>query len=482
MHARSLAIWTFAVTSVALIMVSLDNLVVSTALNVIRVELGATIEELEWTVNAYTLTFAVFLLTGAALGDRFGRRRMFVAGVAIFTAASAIAAMSTSVEMLLAGRMLQGVGAAIVMPLTLTLLSAAVPTERRGVALGAWGAVGGVAIAVGPLVGGAIVEGVAWNWIFWVNVPIGLALIPLARFGLQESFGPDRRLDLPGLGLASAGLFGIVWALVNGNGEGWTSPLILGALTLGTALLAAFVLWERRAVAPMLPPRFFRSRRFTFANLSAMFMSFGMFGSIFLLVQFLQFALRYSPLEAGLAILPWTLAPMFVAPVAGALSDRIGGGILMGAGLSLQAVGLAWLGLISSTTVEYAAMVAPFIVSGVGMGLFFAPMANVLLSSVRRDQEGKASGASGAIRELGGVFGVAVLAAIFAREGSYQSPQAFLDGMVPAVLVGALVVALGAAIAFAIPRREHSRTDALVPRPAISGEGEPAPVYATIDD
>jgi EmrB/QacA subfamily drug resistance transporter len=486
MEGRSLAIWTFAVTSVALVMVMLDNLVVSTALNVIRQELGATIEQLEWTVNAYTLTFAVFLLTGAALGDRFGRKRMFVIGVAVFTAASAFAAMSTSVEMLLVGRMAQGVGAAIVTPLTLTLLSAAVPADRRGVALGAWGAVGGVAIAIGPLVGGAIVEGVAWNWIFWVNVPIGIALIPLALFGLRESHGPERRLDIPGLALASAGLFGVVWALVNGNGEGWTSPLIVGALAAGAALLAAFVWWERRTDAPMLPPRFFASRSFSFANASAMLMSFGMFGAIFLLVQYLQFALAYSPLEAGLAILPWTLAPMFVAPVAGALSDRIGGGLLMGTGLTLQAIGLLWLGLISTTSVAYGSMVVPFIISGIGMGLFFAPMANVILSSVRADEEGKASGASSAIRELGGVFGVAVLAAIFARQGSYAGPQAFVDGMVPAVLVGAVFVALGAVLAFAIPREERARVEdpaetAPEALPALP-DARPAPVYVTTED
>ena len=487
MQGRSLAIWTFAVTSVALIMVMLDNLVVSTALNVIREELGATIEQLEWTVNAYTLTFAVFLLTGAALGDRFGRRRMFILGVSIFTAASAFAASSTSVEMLLIGRMAQGIGAAIVTPLTLTLLSAAVPAERRGVALGAWGAVGGLAIAIGPLVGGAIVEGVAWNWIFWVNVPIGIALIPLAWFGLRESHGPAGRLDLPGVGLASVGLFGVVWALINGNSEGWTSPIVLGALAAGAALLAAFLLWERRAPAPMLPPHFFSSRAFSLANLSAMLMSFGMFGAIFLLVQFLQFARLYSPLEAGLAILPWTLAPMFVAPIAGALSDRIGGGLLMGAGLTLQAIGLAWLGLVSSTTVEYGAMVVPFIISGIGMGLFFAPMANVILSAVRKQEEGQASGASNAIRELGGVFGVAVLAAVFSRQGSYASPQAFVDGMVPAVLIGAAFVAVGAVAAFAIPRARHATADDAVGPETIGleatpGRGMPAAVYVRIDD
>ena len=485
MQGRSLAIATFAVTSVALVMVMLDNLVVSTALNVIRQELGATIEQLEWTVNAYTLTFAVFLLTGAALGDRFGRRRMFIIGVAIFTSASAFAAMSNSVEMLLAGRMAQGIGAAIVTPLTLTLLSAAVPAERRGVALGAWGAVGGLAVAIGPLVGGAIVEGVAWNWIFWVNVPIGIALIPFAWFGLKESRGPANKFDLPGVALASAGLFGVVWALINGNSLGWTSPVVLAAFAAGAIALVSFLLWERRTATPMLPPRFFASRSFSLANLSAMLMSFGMFGAIFLLVQFLQFARLYSPLEAGLAILPWTLAPMFVAPIAGALSDRIGGGLLMGAGLTLQALGLAWIGLVAGTTVEYTALVVPFIISGIGMGLFFAPMANVTLSAVKPQEEGQASGASNAIRELGGVFGVAVLAAMFARQGSYASPQAFVDGMVPAVLIGSVVVAFGAVAAFAIPRAVRKASDDREVAGAgafMSFEGEPAPVYVTIDD
>jgi EmrB/QacA subfamily drug resistance transporter len=483
MRGRSPALWTFAVTSVALVMVMLDNLVVSTALNVIRQELGATLEQLEWTVNAYTLTFAVFLITGAALGDRFGRRRMFVVGIAIFTAFSALAAMSTSVEMLLVGRMGQGIGAAIVTPLTLTLLSAAVPPERRGMALGGWGAVGGLAIAIGPLVGGAIVEGVAWNWIFWINVPIGIALVPVAWFALRESHGQADRLDIRGVILASAGLFGVVWGLVNGNSEGWTSPSILAAFAVGIAFLAAFLWWEQRAPAPMLPTRFFASRTFSFANLAGLLMSFGMFGAIFLLAQFLQFVRAYSPIEAGAAILPWTLAPMFVAPVAGALSDRVSGGLVMGVGLTLQAIGLAWLGLVSTTTVEYTQLIVPFIVSGIGMGLFFAPMANVALSAVRPHEEGQASGATNAIRELGGVFGVAVLAAVFARQGSYASPQAFVDGMVPAVLIGSIVVAFGALAAFAIPRHAQASAEAAqAGQPPVQGSGEPVPVLVPVDD
>jgi EmrB/QacA subfamily drug resistance transporter len=444
-------LWTFAITSVALFMVSLDNLVVTTALPVMRADLGASLEQLEWTVNAYTLAFAAFLLTGAALGDRFGRRRVFAIGLSVFTLGSAAAALAPTVEALNVARAVQGLGGALVMPLTLTLLSAAVAPERRGLALGAWGGIGGLAIAVGPLVGGAVVEGAAWQWIFWLNVPIGLVLVPLALRRLGESRGPEGRLDLPGLGLAGAGLFALVWGLVRGNGQGWGSPEIVGALGAGAVLLALFVAWEARAAAPMLPMRFFRSRGFALANASSFLMYFGMFGSIFLLAQFFQTVQGYSPLAAGLRILPWTLAPMFIAPVAGALSDRISPRAIVGTGLTLQAIALAWIGLVSTPTVPYSELIAPFVVAGVGMALFFAPVANVVLSAVRPSEEGKASGANTTIRELGGVFGVAVLAAVFSHVGGYESGQAFSDGTNSAVLVGAAVVGLGALAAFAMP-------------------------------
>jgi len=455
MTARGRTLWTFAITSVALFMVVLDNLVVSTALPVIRVDLGASLEQLEWTVNAYTLTFAVFLLTGAALGDRFGRKRMFMIGVALFTGASAAAALAPSADWLIAARALQGIGGAIVTPLTLTILSAAVSRERRGVALGAWSGIAGLAVAMGPLVGGAVVEGISWQWIFWLNVPVGLLLIPLAT-RLGESYGPDRALDLPGLGMASAGLLGIVWGLVNGNADGWSSPAIVGALAAGAAFLAAFVGWELRTPRPMLPMRFFRDRAFAAANGASLFMYFGMFGSIFLLSQFFQTAQGYSPLGAGLRILPWTLMPMFVAPVAGALSDRIGGRPLMATGLALQAAGLGWIAAVSTATVDYVSLVGPFILSGIGMALFFAPVANVVLSAVRPQEEGKASGTNNAIREVGGVLGVAVLASIFARYGGYESPQTFNDGLVPALWIGAGVLAAGSAVAWLIPRKRRA--------------------------
>ncbi len=275
---KSVTYWTLAITSLALFMVSLDNLVVTTALPVIKSELHASISQLEWTVNAYTLTFAVLLLTGAALGDRFGRRRMFVLGMLLFTGASAAAALSTSANALDISRALQGVGGAIVTPLTLTILSAAVPKERRGLALGIWGGIGGLAVALGPLLGGAIVSGVSWNWIFWLNVPIGLALAPLAYRQLEETKGSEGGLDLPGLALASTGLLGIVWGLVRGNSLGWTSTGIVLPIVLGTLLVTAFVAWELRAPSPMLPMEFFRNRTFTLTNVASLFMFFGMFG------------------------------------------------------------------------------------------------------------------------------------------------------------------------------------------------------------
>ncbi len=458
MSTRANTLWTFAITSIALFMVSLDNLVVTTAIPVIRTDLDASLESLEWTVNAYTLTFAVLLLTGAALGDRFGRRRMLAIGLVVFTVASVGAALAPSVELLNVARGVQGLGAAIVMPLTLTILSAAVPPEKRGLALGAWGGIGGLAIAFGPLVGGAVVEGISWQWIFWLNVPIGVLLVPLALRRLQETHGPAGRLDLPGVGLASAGLFGIVWGLIRGNGQGWTSPEILLAFGLGALLVGAFLHWESRAPAPMLPLRFFRSRTFSLANAASLFMFFGMFGSIFLLAQFFQSVQGYSPLGSGLRILPWTLAPMFIAPVAGALSDRIDPKKIIGTGLALQAVALAWIASVSTPTTPYGELIAPFVLAGVGMALFFAPVANVVLSAVRPQEEGQASGANNAIRELGGVLGVAVLASIFAHAGGYESATTFTDGMNDAVFVGAAVVGLGAVAAFLIPARRRRQT------------------------
>jgi len=462
---RSKTFWTFAITSAAVFMTTLDNLVVSTAIPVIRKDLHAGLDGLEWTVNAYTLTFAVFLLTGAALGDRIGRRLTLAIGLSIFTVASAAAALAPSIAILDAARAVQGLGGALVMPLTLTILSAAVPKEKRGVALGAWGGISGLAVALGPLVGGAVVSGISWHWIFWLNVPLGAVLVPLALTRLDETYGSSKRLDLAGVVLASAGLFGVVWGLVRGNAVGWGSPEIVGAFVFGVAVLAAFVAWELRTSTPMLPMRFFRNQTFALANTASLFMSFGMFGAIFLLSQFFQTVQGYGPFASGLRVLPWTIMPMFVAPIAGAMSDRIGGHRLIGAGLAMQAVGLAWIAAISTPTTPYIELVGPFVVSGIGMGLFFAPVANVILSSVRPEEEGQASGANNAVRELGGVFGVAVLAAVFASYGGYRSGVTFVNGMNAAVWIAAVVVALGSVAAFAIGFRRSPQIVA-VPEPA----------------
>ena len=373
-------------------------------------------------------------------------------GLGVFTAGSAAAALAPGIGWLIAARAFQGVGAAILIPLTLTLLSAAVPPARRGLALGAWGAVGGLAIAIGPLVGGAVVEGASWQWIFWLNVPIGLALLPFAWTRLTESYGPATRLDLPGVALASLGLLGIVLGVVRGNDHGWTSLTVLAPIVIGALLVAGFVAWELRAPEPMLPMRLFRSRGFTMTNVASLLMFFGMFGSIFLLAQFLQVVQGYSPLQAGLRTLPWTAMPVLVAPIAGLLSDRIGGRPLLATGLALQAIGLGWLAAVISPTVAYATLVPAFVVSGIGMSLFFAPVANVVLGSVRRDQEGIASGANNAIRELGGVFGIAVLGAVFSARGGYTSGAAFVSGLSAAVWVGAAAVAAAAVAALFVPR------------------------------
>ncbi|MGO8860859.1 MAG: DHA2 family efflux MFS transporter permease subunit [Acidimicrobiales bacterium] len=455
---KTSAAWAVAITGLALFMASLDNLVVTTALPVIRVRLHAGLSGLEWTVNAYTLTFAVLLLSAAAIGERFGRRRIFIAGIAVFTAASAGAALAPSIGVLVVARAIQGAGGAMVMPLSLTLLSAAVPPERRNAALGIWGAIGGAAVAIGPLVGGAITTGWAWQYIFWLNVPVGIVLIALAWWRLSESRGRASSLDLGGVLLASAGLFGLVYGLVQGNSHGWTSSLVLWSFAEGVAGLGAFVWWELRTANPMLPLRLFRNRAFAAVNVTAMLFSFGMFGSVFFLSQFLQTVQGYSPLGAGLRILPWTGIIMVLAPLVGIGAERWGGKRLVVAGLILQAVSLSWLGLLLTPATPYAEMVPAFVLAGVGMALFFVPLASLVLGSVPPALEGVASGTNSAFRELGGVLGIAVLGAVFSSSGSYASRLDYVQGLTPAILVGAAAVLLGTVAALLIPgvRRTHT--------------------------
>ncbi|MEO3974280.1 MFS transporter [Streptomyces sp. CAU 1734] len=453
---RGGAVWATVITSVAGFMAALDNLVVTTALPAIRDDLGGALADLEWTVSAYTLTFAVLLMLGAALGDRFGRRRLFLIGLAIFTAASAAAALAPGIGALIAARAVQGLGAAIMMPLSLTLLTAAVPAARRGAALGVLGAVSGVAVAAGPLIGGSLTEHISWQWIFWLNVPIGLLLLPLARLRLDESRAPGARLDIRGTLLVSGGLLGIVHALINGHADGWASPAVLGGLAAGTLLLLGFVRHGVTAPNPMLPMRLFRNRAFAGINAASLLMYLGMFGSIFLLSQFMQGVLGYSPTEAGLRMLPWTAMSLVVAPVAGHLADRIGGRPVVAGGLALQALGLALFALTLEPGVSYAAQLPALITTGIGMALFFAPAASVLMASVRPEERGMASGANGALREVGGALGVSVLSAVFAARGGFESPRIFTDGTTPALWAGAAAVAAGAVAALLIPSRRRT--------------------------
>lgn len=457
------------VTALPTFMATLDNLVVTSALPVIRTQLGASIETLQWVVNAYTLAFATLLLTASALGDRLGRRRVFAAGVGLFTLASAACAMATDATTLIIARTVQGAAAAAIMPLALVLLASAVPPARRALAIGIWGGVSGLGVALGPLIGGAVIEGFSWEWIFWLNVPLGLIAVPLVLRVLPESRGPDRTLDPLGLLLAGSGVLLIVWAVVRSDVQGWTSAVTLAELVAGVALLVAFVAWQRRAAAPLLPLRLFHAPGFAAANIVSMTFSFGMFGAVFLLAQFFQVVQGFTPLEAGIATMPWTMAPMIVAPLAGIFSARIGIRTLVTTGLALQAGALALAAAVITPDAPYAVFVLPFVLAGVGMGLTFAPVATAVLASVPTGDHGKASGSNSTVRELGVALGVAVLTAVFSAAGSYTSGQAFVDGLVPAVWVGAAVIAIGGFAALALPGRSAGPTPQPAPVDGVDG-------------
>jgi EmrB/QacA subfamily drug resistance transporter len=446
-------LWTLVLASLGLFICALDTLIVSTALPVLRVDLGASLEQLEWTVNTYNLAFACLLLTGAALGDRFGRRRMFSLGLLGFALSSALAAVSPDIEVLILARALQGAFAALVFPLSLTLISEAFPVEKRSTAIGIWGGIAGMAVAAGPVVGGAIIEGIDWHWIFWINVPIGLLLVPLCLKRLSESYGTRPQLDVLGVVLSAGGVLGITWALVRANIAGWGSPEVIGTLLAGLVVGALFFVWETRAKSPMLVLGLFRDRGFASANGVSFFMYAALFGSLFLISQFLQTALHFGPLAAGLRILPWTATPMVVAPIAGALAEKYGNRPFMTLGLTLQAIGLAGVALLASADVSYLELGIALIVAGVGISMCFPTVASAVVSSVPLSEAGVASGANSAMRELGGVFGVAVLAAVFANQGGYETPQAFIDGFVPGIWVGAGLSVIGVVAALFAPGR-----------------------------
>ncbi|MEV4128946.1 MFS transporter [Nocardia sp. NPDC049707] len=442
-----------AAVGIPMFMVTLDNLVVTNALPVIRTELGASLADLQWFVNAYTLSFAALLLTATSIGDRLGRRRVFLAGIAIFTAASAACALATEPWMLITARTIQGFGGAAVMPLSLTLLSSAVPEQMRSAAIGIWGGISGLGVALGPLIGGAVVEGLSWQWIFWVNVPIGVLVLPFAARVLAESHGRAKRLDPLGLVLSAGGVLAVVWGVIHGADDGWTSTSVLTALLGGAVLLGLLIAWELRTPDPMLPLRLFRSRAFGVSNATSFAFSVGVFGSIFLLAQYFQVVQGFGPLQSGIRTMPWTLAPMVVAPLAGLVVDRVGARNLLTAGQMLLAAALAWMASVASVDASYLAFVGPFLLGGIGMGLTFAPGATVVMASASPEDRAMASGTNSTMREVGVAMGVAVLASVFASHGSYVNPQSYVDGLVPAVWAGAAIVAAGALVSRLLPSR-----------------------------
>jgi EmrB/QacA subfamily drug resistance transporter len=453
MTAKATRTWVLALTSVASLMVALDALVVTTALSTIRVDLGASIEQLEWTVNAYNLSFAVLLMTAAAVGDRIGRRAMFAAGLGLFVAASAGCALAPDVGWLIAARAVQGVGAAMITPVALALLSANFPAELRGKAMGMFAGITGLAVLGGPVVGGAIAQGAAWQWIFWLNVPIGLAAIPLVLRRIPESYGRRARIDLGGLALVTGAALGIVWGLVRGNQAGWGSLEVIGTLAAGAVLAAAFVAWELRAREPMLPMGFFRSRAFSAGNASVFFLLASLFGAVFFLAQFLQTSLGHGPLDTGLRLMPWTATLFIVAPIAGSLVNRVGERPLIVGGLLLQTIGMASIALMASPTMAYADMVPALVVAGTGVSMAIPATQSVIMGALGPTEAGKASGTYNMVRQLGGVFGIAILVAVFSGAGSYASPQAFSDGFGPALAVTAGLALVGALTALGLPGR-----------------------------
>ncbi|RFA17929.1 DHA2 family efflux MFS transporter permease subunit [Subtercola boreus] len=456
---RRIPIWLAIVAaSLPMFMATLDNLIMTSALPVIRLDLNASIGELQWFVNAYTLAFATFMLMAVAVGDRLGRRSVFVFGIALFTVASAFSALSTDPWMLIVGRAFQGVGAAALMPLSLTLLVGSVSTRLRPLAIGIWGGVSGLGVALGPLIGGAVIEG--WNWeaIFWLNVPTGIISVPLALLALPNTFGARLRADVLGLALVGVGVLGVVYGIVRGNDAGWSSVEVVGSLVVGAVLLVAFVVWESRTTAPLLPLRLFRDRSFSVANVVGFVFSFGIFGSIFILIQFLQIVQGHSPLEAGLMTMPWTMAPLIVAPLTGLITPRIGTRLPVVVGLAFQSVGVFWLAGILSADATYASMIGPFLFAGIGMGLVFAPSSTAVLVNMSSADQAKASGTNSTLREVGVALGIAVLTAVFTGAGGQLTPTGYVGAAIPAVIVGASALALSALLALLLPAGRATRT------------------------
>ena len=458
--------WVLGLTSTAYFMVVLDSLVVITALPQMQRDLHANLASLQWTVNSYGIAFAAGIITAAALGDRFGRRLVFSLGLGVFTLSSAACALAPDTTDLILARTLQGLGAAVVMPLSLTILTTAYPPERRGLIVGVYGGLAGLAVAAGPIVGGVVAERLNWHWIFWLNVPIGVLALALGTRLLPESHGAPERLDPVGVVLVSSGVVGLVWALVRANDVGWTSPEILTALAFGGALVA-FVWWERRTSEPMVPMRLFRERAFAIGNLTTFLMSGATFAAAFLITQEFQFARGYSPIATGVRLLPFFGTPMIISPLAGALSDRIGRRPIMLTGLALQAVGYTWVAARGSLATSWVEIVIALLVAGVGISMALPTVPTTVLNAVAQHEMGKASGINYMAQRFGAVFSIAIASSVFAAHGHLGSPASVTAGFRPALWACVIFAVLAALSAVALTARtsatsEASAADALV--------------------
>ena len=450
---RRVPLW-LAITAVSLpmFMATLDNLVMTSALPVIQRDLHASVSDLSWFMNAYTLAFATFMLPAATLGDRIGRRRVMVAGIVVFTLASIGSALAHSSSTLITARAIQGFGAAAIMPLSLTLLAANVPDRLRPAAIGIWGGVSGLGVALGPVVGGAVVQGISWQAIFWLNVPVAVLALPLVLVAVRESRGTWQRLDPVGTLLLGGAVFGGIWGIVHGNDDGWSSTRVLAPLIVAALLVPAYVAWAARRTDAVLPLRLYRSRSFSVANLVSLGFTLGMFGAVFLLSQYLQVVEGYTPLGAGVRTLPWTAAPMLVAPLAGAFAGRIGTRPLMLSGLVLQSGALAWFARLTEHGSAYSSFIPALAMAGIGMGLVFPSVSTAVLEGLPESDFAIASSANSTVREFGVALGIALLTAVFLGNGGHIAPDGYTGAIGPALLTGSGAVALAFVAALFAPR------------------------------
>jgi EmrB/QacA subfamily drug resistance transporter len=461
--------WVLALTSTAYFMVALDAVVVITALPRMQRDLHVSLASLQWTLNAYGIAFAAGIITAAALGDRIGRRKVFTVGVALFTVASVACALAPDASELIVARTVQGLGGAIVLPLSLTILTTAFPEEKRGMIVGAYGGLAGLAVAMGPIVGGAIAQSIDWHWIFWINVPIGVTALLLGIRLLPESYGAPERLDFIGVGLLTAGVVALVWALSRANNVGWSSTEVVGTLVAGAVMLVAFVRWENVAREPMVPLRLFAVRDFAIGNLTTFLMTGAVFAAAFLITQEFQFARHYSPVGAGARLLPFFATPMLVSPLAGALSDRIGRRPIIVVGLSMLAAGLVWVAWRGSLRTSWIELVIALLIAGIGLSMALPTVPTAVLSAVAPQEMGKASGINYMAQRFGAVFAVAIGTAVFDAYGHLGSPETVTQGFKPALWACSVFAVLGALAATAMSAR---------PKPAAEVEAMKAPVAA----